>query len=95
MMNVTRCLLQGVPLPNYLCGELACAAVYTVTCMSKTIAGLQTNIGTQADLGIQADVSHLRIIGVRAFINEHAQQPKIMQGLSEARVVMYTPNRKA
>ena len=75
IMGVTRCLLQGARLPGWLWGEVCCTAVYLVNRLPHSALGFQTPYFKM--FGKQAVLTHLRVVGARAFVHYEHHREKL------------------
>ena len=93
IMGVTRCLLRGANLPGWLWGEVCCTAVYLVNRLPHSALGFETPYFKM--LGKQAVLSHLRVVGARAFVHYEQHRDKIQDRAWEGRLVGYNKDSRA
>ena len=93
IMEVTRCLLQGANLPGWLWGEVCCTAVYLVNRLPHSALGFHTPYFKM--FGEQAALSHLRVVGARAFVHYEHHREKLQDRAWEGRLVGYSKDSRA
>eukprot|EP00752_Nemacystus_decipiens_P002765 g2583.t1 len=93
IVGVIRCLLQGSNLPGWLWGEVCCTAVYLVNRLPHSALGFHTPYFKM--FGEQAALSHLRVVGARAFVHYEHHREKLQDRAWEGRLVGYSKDSRA
>lgn len=92
--SITRCLLRGEGLPSWLWGEVCCTAVYLANRLSHSSLDFVSPFFEL--FGVQPVVlSHLHVVGSRAFVQYGQHRRKLQEKAWEGRLVGYTQDSEA
>ncbi|CAM9874569.1 unnamed protein product, partial [Sphacelaria rigidula] len=90
---MTRCLLKDSELPPFLWGELMFTAAYLLNRVPHSALDMVTPY--KKLYGNDANLSHLRVIGARAFVHVEIHTKKMAEKAWEGSLCGYSPKSKS
>ncbi len=87
IMAITRCLINEAKLPHFLWNEVCATAVYLSNRIPHKTIGMDTPYHRL--FGKHSSLSHLRVIGARAFVHVEGAKDKLNERAWEGKLVGY------